>query len=100
MRYALTIDPKKRLEQENQELRNDYIAGLEDVRKEIHEVKQWLTGLEKGNRKELVGKFWELTANKIQDEWYDSDEYRQWQKQEQKQKQKQLQSKSENKKND
>ena len=77
----LTINPKQRLEQENQELRKsqkDYLAELGDLREEFDEMKQWLVGLQKGNQKELVNKFYELTSNKMQDEWHASEDYKNW----------------------
>ena len=76
---ALTIEPTQRLKQENAELRknqSDYLAELGDLRQDFNEMKQWLVGLQKGNQKELVNRFYKMTADKIQDEWWASDEAR------------------------
>lgn len=73
---ALTIVPTKRLERENTELRKgqqDYLAELGEFKDEFNEIKQWIVELKRGNQKELVNKFYTMTADKVQDEYYESE---------------------------
>ena len=56
-----------------------------ELQKDFNEMKQWLGGLNNDNREELLGQFYKLTADKVQDEYYNSDEYKQGLKQKQKQ---------------
>jgi len=73
----LTINPTQRLRQENAQLRNkqnDYLAELGEFNKDFNEIKQWFGELKRGNQKELMNKFYTMTADKIQDEYYESEE--------------------------
>lgn len=64
----LTIDPTKRLKQENQELKKDYLAELGDLRYEFNEMKRLLIHLEKGTQKKLVEEFSQKTSEELQEE--------------------------------
>lgn len=69
---ALTIDPKKRLEQENAELRKnqtDYLAELGELRHDFDEFKQLLVHLGPESRKQLVDEFKEKVGDKAEIEW-------------------------------
>jgi hypothetical protein len=70
----LTIDPAQRLKQENVELRKnhmDFLAEFGEFKEDFNEIKQWFVELKKGNQKELMNKFYTMTADKIQDEYYE-----------------------------
>ena len=41
-------------------------------------MKQMLVNLEKGTRKKLVKEFHQRTGNELQDEWYESEDYKDW----------------------
>jgi site-specific recombinase XerD len=66
---ALTIDPKKRLEKENQELKNGYLAELGDLRHDFNEMKQLLVHLSKDSQKQLVDEFFQKVGDKADIEW-------------------------------
>jgi hypothetical protein len=52
----------------------DFLAELGEFKKDFNEIKQWFVELKKGNQKELMNKFYIMTADKIQDEYYESEE--------------------------
>ena len=81
----LTIDPTQRLKQENLELKKDYLAELGELREDFNEMKQFLTSLKKDNQKELVSEFHRKTTDKLQEEWFDSDECKEWHQQQRQQ---------------
>jgi integrase len=66
---VLTIDPTKRLEKENQELKNGYLAELGDLRHDFNEMKRLLVHLSKGSQKELVDEFFQKVGDKADIEW-------------------------------
>ena len=72
----LTIDPKKRLEQENADLRktqSDYLAELGDLRQEFNEMKIYLTNLGMDRRKRLVNEFCQKSSEELQDQCFESE---------------------------
>jgi hypothetical protein len=76
MTYAadeLTIDPTKRLERENAELRKDYLAELGDLREEFNEMKMYLTSLGKERQKKLVNEFVLKSNDELQDQCFEKD---------------------------
>ena len=69
----LTIDPTKRLERENAELRKDYLAELGDLREEFNEMKMYLTSLGKERQKKLVNEFVLKSNDELQDQCFEKD---------------------------
>jgi hypothetical protein len=83
---ALTIYSTQRLKQENAELKKnqkDYLAELGELKEDFDEMKRFLVSLNKNNQKELVNQFYNLTEDKVQDEWYISDESKRWRQRQQ-----------------
>jgi hypothetical protein len=70
---ALTIDPTKRLERENAELRRDYLAELGELREEFNEMKMYLMNLDKERQKKLVHEFCDKTSGELQDQCWESE---------------------------
>ena len=69
---ALTIDPTKRLKQENAELRktqSDYLVELGDLRHDFNKMKQLLIHLSKDSQKQLVNEFNQKVEDKADIEW-------------------------------
>jgi hypothetical protein len=56
------------------------LAELGDLNEEFNEIKQWLVYLKKDTSKDLVHEFFQKTADKVQEEWYESDDYKEWQR--------------------
>ena len=69
----LTIDPRKRLEKEIQELKKDYLAELSDLRQEFNEMKIYLTNLGIDRRKRLVNEFVQNLSEELQDQFFESE---------------------------
>lgn len=66
---ALTIDPRQKLQQENQQLKKDYLAELGDLRQEFNDMKDMLIALKnKGTQKKLVNEFFDRTNDELQDQ--------------------------------
>jgi hypothetical protein len=65
----LTVDPTKRLEKENQELRKDYHAELGELRHDFNEMKQLLVHLSKESQKQLVDEIRLKAEEKAEIEW-------------------------------
>ena len=70
---ALTIDPTKRLERENAELRKDYLAELGDLREEFNEMKIYLANLGKERQKKLVNEFVQRSGDELQDQCFEAE---------------------------
>ena len=72
----LTIDPKKRLEQENADLRKtqkDYLTELGELRGEFNEMKQMFVSLQRGTQKKLVNEFLQKTSDELQDQFFEAE---------------------------
>ena len=70
---ALTIDPTKKLEKENQDLKKDYLGELSDLRQEFNEMKIYLTNLGKDRRKRLVNDFVLKSNDELQDQCFETE---------------------------
>jgi integrase len=74
----LETDPNQRLKQENKELKKaqkDYLAEFDELREEMHNMKNMLLYLDKPERTKLVHQFFDETSDSLQDKvWAEQSE--------------------------